>query len=144
MFIKTKNIVIIVVSCGDKILLGYRRRGRAINLLDTFSGKIENGETPQKAAIRELKEESGLDATNIINVGQLTFYFEDESLVLNADVFVTTTFKGKEVTTDEMKPVWLNVNKIPYNQCWPNLRMWLPQVLNGEFVQRSFTVYSII
>ena len=135
-----KNIVIIVVLFGDNVLLGYRRRGRAINLLDTFSGKIENGETSQETAKRELKEESGLEATDITKMGNLRFNFLDESLVLNADIFLVKSFIGREMETSEMLPVWHSAHSIPYEQCWPNLRVWLPKIFDNEMISGTFEV----
>lgn len=55
------RIAQIIFKRGNEVLLGYRQNVQAENELWGFpSGKIELGETPLEAAIREAKEEVGV------------------------------------------------------------------------------------
>ena len=47
-----------------RILLGLRRGAHGGGSWSVPGGKIEPGETPEQAAMRELREETGLEATN--------------------------------------------------------------------------------
>jgi 8-oxo-dGTP diphosphatase len=55
-------IAIAVVQDGSRVLIGRRPAGAALAGLWEFpGGKIESGESPENAAIRECREETGLD-----------------------------------------------------------------------------------
>ncbi len=45
---------------------------------------------------------------------------------------------GEPIETDEMRPVWVSLDAIPFEKCWPDDRLWLPRVLKGEFVLYRF------
>ena len=50
---------------GDTVLLVKRRHGQNANLWSAPGGHVEEGETPAKAAIRELAEETGLSVNQL-------------------------------------------------------------------------------
>lgn len=54
---------LIVDETGRKVLLGRRADGDhyAAGQWALFGGKVDDGETPMQAVIREMKEETGLD-----------------------------------------------------------------------------------
>jgi ADP-ribose pyrophosphatase len=53
------SVGIVAVSGGDVILVTQYRRAAGKVLLEIPAGKIEKGETPRQAAIREMAEEIG-------------------------------------------------------------------------------------
>ena len=60
-----------------RILLGFKKEGFGAGKVTGFGGKVEPGETPAAAAIRELEEETGIRVTidDLQAVGQLEFLF---------------------------------------------------------------------
>jgi 8-oxo-dGTP diphosphatase len=52
----------IAVLSQNKVLLVRRKRAPSAGLWSLPGGKIENGENPREAALRELKEETGIEA----------------------------------------------------------------------------------
>lgn len=56
---------------GNVTLVKQYRSGAACQMLEMCAGKTEKGEDPRECAIRELKEELGITAENIISLGTL-------------------------------------------------------------------------
>lgn len=127
---------------GDEILLGFKKRGFAQGKLNGFGGKIEANETTESAAVRELKEECGVqaDVADLRSVARLEFCFpakREWDQVVHA--FVAERWHGEPVETEEMTPVWFNTDLIPFDQMWADDQHWLPLVLQGKCVQAAFT-----
>lgn len=53
-----------ILDFDGKVLLGKRGRGDGQGKYALLGGKPDEGETPDEAVIREVKEESGLDFVN--------------------------------------------------------------------------------
>ena len=64
---KTIRVVAAVIRCEDKIFATARGYGEFKGQWEFPGGKIEPGETPQQALVREIKEELETD----IKVGEL-------------------------------------------------------------------------
>ena len=118
----------------QKILLGLKKGGFGEGKYDGFGGKIEAGETPLRAAIRELEEESGLQAApeGMRYMAHLVFVFPAKpewSQVVHA--FVTTQWSGTPAESDEMVPTWFDLQDIPYPRMWDDSAYWVARVLSG-------------
>ena len=80
-----------VVLHQEKILLMYRRKS-----WDLPKGKIDAGETPQKAAIREIKEETNIDAKIIGKIGKTYHnYRQNGELLLKKTYWYVLQAQGK-------------------------------------------------
>jgi len=63
------SVVLIAVDGGALVLVRQSRPGSGTRTLELPSGKLEDGEAPTEGATRELAEECGLAAEELIEVG---------------------------------------------------------------------------
>ena len=93
---KLYSLVFVKDVANRKILLGYKKRGFGMHKWNGLGGKIEPNETHIEGAIREVKEESGLDIDNPHQMGYLEFQFENKlDETLECHVFLAHDFKGE-------------------------------------------------
>ena len=86
-----KNYVVILLFSKDteKLLLVKRNKKPYPNMWNGIGGKIEVGETPIEAAIRECKEETGL---TMINPKLLVTYVYPESNPMNSNTHLSVIY----------------------------------------------------
>jgi 8-oxo-dGTP diphosphatase len=125
-----------------EILLGMKKIGFGQGKYNGFGGKVQTAETVEKAAVRELAEETGVKAAenDLDKVAHLTFLFphrEDFNQVVH--VFLVRRWRGAPVEGVEMRPAWFCVDEIPFESMWDDDAHWLPLVLAGKRVRGVFT-----
>ena len=117
---------------GNKILLGMKKRGFGEGRWNGFGGKVENGETITDGAKREVWEECNIKADKIEKRGIITFVFQGDEKELEVHIYIIKKFTGTPTESDEMKPTWFELNKIPFNKMWPDDPLWMPYFLGGK------------
>lgn len=126
----------------DKVLLAMKKRGFGKNRWNGVGGKPDKNESILKCAIRETQEEIGVIPKNLKKLGVLDFYFPyvpiKESWNQQVIVYISNEWDGKPQETEEMKPEWFDINKIPYDKMWSDDPIWLPHVLAGKRVRAEF------
>jgi len=133
-----KILTLCIVYKHPKVLLGYKKRGFGAGRWNGFGGKVEDGESVEEAARRELLEEVGLTATEVEDAGQLSFAFKDSGEKLKVFVFKVNHFSGKERETEEMKPKWFFLDEVPFREMWPDDVYWMPLFFAGRKFSGSF------
>ncbi|PYE55209.1 8-oxo-dGTP diphosphatase [Deinococcus yavapaiensis] len=122
-----------------RVLLGLKKTGFGAGKLVDVGGKIEVGETPREAAIRELFEETGLRALELRDAGVVMHEFAGRpSWSLWVHVFVVTRWEGEATESDEVTPEWHAVDALPYDRMWADAPHWVPSVLRGETAALHF------
>ena len=77
------------------------------------TGKIENSELPYKTALRELKEETGLNAKKIWTIDKVNAFYDVKIDVMNLiPVFgVTVNSKNVIISKEHSEYKWCNINE---------------------------------
>ncbi|MCX6723644.1 MAG: NUDIX domain-containing protein [Candidatus Staskawiczbacteria bacterium] len=83
-----KIMTLCIVYQPPKILLGMKKRGFGMGRWNGFGGKVDNGETIENAAKRELREEAGIEVKNLDKVGIIDFEFKGKFIFGKADVIL--------------------------------------------------------
>lgn len=102
---KTIRVVAAIIIDGDKIFATQRGYGEFKGGWEFPGGKIEEGETPEEALVREIKEE--LDT--VIEVGELidTVEYDYPNFHLSMDCFICTIKEGNLVLKEHEDAKWL-------------------------------------
>ncbi len=131
-----KLVLVAAVALIDKdgrILLAQRPEGKSMAGLWEFpGGKVEPGETPEAALIRELQEELGIDTWQSC-LAPLTFASHDYGdFHLLMPVFACRKWDGVAKGREGQNLTWVNVNRLRDYQMPPAdlplipiLRDWL-------------------
>jgi mutator protein MutT len=136
-----KRTTLTFVIDGDRLLMILKKRGQGAGKWNLPGGKIAEGETAEQAAAREVREETGLQVADLQECGNLEFLFPAGGSWSNScTVFRTSVFSGiLTPENDECSAHWVSLKEIPYDRMWPNDRLWVPSVLAGGRVDRTYT-----
>lgn len=134
----SKTQTLCLIYNKTSILLGMKKRGFGAGRWNGFGGKVNEGESIEEAALREVEEEIGVKPQRLKKRGLLKFYFEHDPVPIQVHVFSTAAFTGDAHESEEMKPQWFAHGAIPYDQMWIDDKHWLPLVLAGKDIEATF------
>ena len=106
---KVRNAVRAFVVDGNKVLC-IRYKEENIGYIDIPGGKIEEGETEAETAIREVKEETGIEVSNLEEVGNVIIEYPDR--IYNMEVFVTSYYRGNVRNNEENDAFFLDIKDL--------------------------------
>ncbi|HXQ28301.1 MAG TPA: NUDIX domain-containing protein [Gemmatimonadales bacterium] len=115
-------------------VLALRRAGtgRCAGSWETVHGAIEPGETPTQAALREMREETGLVPQRLYNVSRVeSFYQHRDDEVALIPVFAALVPSAAEarVSAEHDAAVWLTPSDAAVLFSWPRERRALEDVV---------------
>ena len=123
-------------------------RGLGAGKINAPGGKVEPGELPLAAAIRETEEEVGVTPTAVREMGDLHFRFVNETgvgaglqlhcTVFRAEGYVTAPEGGDPRETDEAIPLWYPLGDLPFHEMWADDIFWLPLLIEGDRFEGRF------
>ena len=129
--------VLTFIRTDGKLLLILKKRGLGHGKFNAPGGRLEAGEAPEQAAVRETQEEVGLTPLNLRAAGQLDFAFTD-GYSLSCHVFTADAYEGTLTETDEAAPFWCDETDIPYGRMWADDRIWIPLMLQCRRFKAQF------
>lgn len=123
----------------NQILLGQKTEGIGKGNYIGIGGKQEKDESLEDTVKRELKEEINVSAIHFSQMAKLDFYFQTKP-GWNQRVYVhlCDKWKSEPKESEEIKPVWVDIDKIPYNKMWEDALFYLPFILKGKKVEAEF------
>ncbi|XP_017558701.1 7,8-dihydro-8-oxoguanine triphosphatase [Pygocentrus nattereri] len=127
-----KLLTLVLVVQPERVLLGMKKRGFGAGKWNGFGGKVQSGETIEQAARRELLEESGLTVDILQKIGNITFEFIGETELMDVHIFRADTYTGEPTESEEMRPQWFDIDKIPFSQMWADDVLWFPLMLQKK------------
>ncbi|MFH1317194.1 MAG: 8-oxo-dGTP diphosphatase [Candidatus Woesearchaeota archaeon] len=140
-----RDVTLVYLVKGEQILLGMKKRGFGKGKWNGIGGKPDSEEGLLKCAIREAKEEIGVDLSeeNLRKVGELDFFFTNapkgEEWDQKVHVYLIDKWKGEPIETEEIRPDWFDAKDLPFSSMWADDLHWMPLVLSGKKVKATFT-----
>ena len=97
---------------------------------EAVHGHIEPGETPENAAIREVREETGLALERLYNVTVHSFYLHQTNTVEMAVVFCAFARSDAPVTLgrEHIDHEWLPLDEAAERYLWPRATQALGEI----------------
>ena len=112
-----KDLVIVasiaIIDANDQILIAKRPNKKHLSGFWEFpGGKVEKGESPENALVREVKEELNIDINNKC-IAPLTFSeFNYEKFHLLLLLYVCRRWEGEPMSMEKNEIKWVKVNTL--------------------------------
>ncbi len=132
---------LLIAIKDNKVLLAEKKRGFGAGKINGAGGKIEPGETIAQAMVRETREEIGITPTSYKKRGIIefdAFYKNGEPKNIRMHIFVADKFEGTPKESDEMNPIWFDVDKIPFERMFEDDILWFKELLAGNNFRGKF------
>ena len=110
---KVRNAVRCFLIKDNKVVVTkYKKGNRKEGYYEIPGGKIENGENAEKTAVREMKEETGIDIeiNDLKHKGVITVEYPDRIFIL--DTFIAGKFKGEPKDFEENSSEWIEIDEL--------------------------------
>ena len=99
-----------LIDNNKVITIKYKKGNKKEDYYDIPGGKIENGELPEQTAIREMKEETGIEIKNPKYKGNIIVEYPDR--IYDFDIFITNNYKGQPQEFEENTSEWIDIKTL--------------------------------
>ena len=104
----------VLLDDGSRVLLGRQYGGYPC----PPGGRVEGGETPEQAAVREVREEAGvaIDPADLLEIGQVTHTGKTNAATHHGWWYAARTWRGQPVNVEPAKCegwIWYAYDELP-------------------------------
>lgn len=99
-----------LIKDNKVVVIKYKKGNRKEEYYDIPGGKIEYGEKPKQTAIREMKEETGIDIKNLYHKGIMTIEYPDRKFIF--DILISNEYEGEPQEFEENTSEWIDIKEL--------------------------------
>ncbi len=131
---------LLIIRKNGKLLLARKKRGFGEGKLNGVGGKLEPNETPDECMLRETKEEINIVPVNYERVGYIEYneVMKGKRSLVCMHLYLASDFLGEPEESEEVVPVWVNENNIPWNEMFGDDIYWYKHMLEGKKFKAKF------
>lgn len=130
--IELTNMVMVEDKASGKVLV--QERVKSWTGISFPGGHVEAGESFVESAIREVKEETGLDIRNLKNCGVIHWANKDSLDRYIVHLYKTSDFSGELIDkTEEGKVFWISPDELKTQKLSNNFGNYLPMFLEEKY-----------
>lgn len=97
-----------LIKNNKVVVINYKQHDNGY--YDIPGGKIEDGETPEEASIREFKEETGITIKKQHYIGHNTIEYPDK--IFEFKIYLVDDYSGDPLEFEENYSMWINVDDL--------------------------------
>ena len=105
-----KAVRCFLIKDNKVVATKYKQGSLKEGYYDIPGGKIEEGEIPKQTAIREMKEETGIDVKNLRYKGIMTIEYPNRKFVF--DTFISNDYIGIPQEFEENTSEWIDIEEL--------------------------------
>ena len=135
--------VLCYIQSGNRVLMLYKnKRPNDPNLGKWLGvgGHIEDGEKPEDAVKREIKEETGLIVLDYVKRGQVLFVNDDYQEMMY--IYTVDNFVGSLIECDEGDLKWFDKSEVKNLNIWEGDKEFLDILFNEAIYFEMELYYS--
>ena len=99
-----------LIKDNEVVVTKYKKGNKKEGYYDIPGGKIEEGESPKQTAIREMKEETGIEIQNLKYKGIMTIEYPVRLFIF--DTFITKEYEGEPQEFEENTSEWIDIDEL--------------------------------
>ena len=133
-----------------KVLLAEKKVRFGKGKVTGIGGKLEDKESLEDALIREFLEEVNVKPLKLNKIAVLNFFFPYKEMFVEegaglkyswdqqVHAYLIPNWEGDPQESEEIKPVWFDIESVPYDRMWADAHFWTPLALKGESLTADF------
>ncbi len=99
-----------LIKDNKVVVTKYKESNKKSGYYEIPGGKIEEGETSEQTAIREMKEETGLNVKNLKYKGNMIIEYPNR--IFDFNVFLCNEYEGKPQEFEENTSEWIEITEL--------------------------------